>query len=216
MKKLIIFFGYTVFLAYWGITIFFTLPENYLQIKAIRYEKLFSTFLYQRWSFFAPPPQTNDRLYYEFCNEKDTVSFEVLKPLNDQRRREFLRNANASVIDYVLSGSISGITDGLREEYKLYKFKNCNSNSDTACQKAFMDSFEPKTRQMNHTKTLINYGLVAADKKLNLKKFDKMRFTISTVNIPKFSKRNEENIKLEESQLFQSSYYNYNTKKWEK
>jgi hypothetical protein len=216
MKKATIYLGLTAFSIYWFATFFFTFPENYLQIKAMSYEKLFSTFFYQKWSFFAPPPQTNDRLYYEFVNQKDTISIEVLKPLNDKRKKEYIFNADSSVIDYVLSGCINGITDNLREDYNIYKFENCKSESELECHAEFIKKNTLKIQNLTETKTLLNYGLIVANKKINLEKYYKVKFILTSVAIPKFSSRLDKNQTLSESQMYQSSYYNYKLKKWEK
>lgn len=215
--KTFIFLGYFVFILYWITTIFFTIPENYLQIKTLKYEKVFSSILYQRWSFFAPPPQTNDRLYYEFVNHnKDTISIEVLKPLNDRRKKEYIFNSNSSVADYILSSSINTITDNFREGFKNYKSKNCNDILDDECHKEFIIHYSPQIEKMDDIKTLKNYGFLIGEKKINLNKYDKIKIILTSVNIPKFSERNLKVKKHIENKIFETSYYNYKTNKWEK
>lgn len=215
-KKFLFFFGYLIFVLYWGITVFFTVPENYLQIKSLRYEKLFSTLFYQRWSFFAPPPQANERLYFEFVNSsKDTIAIEVLKPLNDRRKKEYLFNTDSSVADYVISSSISGITDFLREGLEEYKFTKCDSISDELCYKNFIENNKYQIQSLDEVKTLQNYGLLIAEKKIDLRKYDKLKFILTSVEITKFADRYEKNVNNVESKIFETLYFNYKTQKWE-
>lgn len=215
--KFLTFFGYLFFLFYWITTIFFTIPENYLQIKTLKYEKVFSSFLYQRWSFFAPPPQTNDRLYYEFVNKlNDTISIEVLKPLNDRRQKEYIFNSNSSVADYILSSSVNTITDNLREGFKIYKTKQCNNLLDNECHKKFIKNNASQIEKLDDIKTLHNYGFLIADKKIDIAKYDKVKIILTSINIPKFSERNLKDMVLVENKIFETSYYNYKINKWEK
>ena len=73
-NRIIAVMSIAAFSAYWGATFFFTMPDNYLKIKALAYDKVFQSIFYQQWSFFAPPPTYNDFLYFEFA---DTLSGEV-------------------------------------------------------------------------------------------------------------------------------------------
>lgn len=66
MKKISLYLAVFVFTFYWFITLTFVSPKNYITIKLYEEEQFFNTFFFQKWSFFAPPPKHNDRLYFEF------------------------------------------------------------------------------------------------------------------------------------------------------
>lgn len=202
---------YLLFLIYWVNTLFFTLPDNYLTIKMSRYEKLFSTFFYQKWSFFAPPPKTNERLYYEFINSnsKDTISIEVLKPLNERRKKEYLLNYDASVVDYILSNSFNGLTDYLREEFNYYKTDNCISLNEKDCHKKFTENIKVKIGKLNEMKTLRNYGLLVSKKNINHNLYDKFRVILTSIDIKKIN-QNKKTLIDNETKIFETNFYNLN------
>jgi hypothetical protein len=209
---------YLIFSIYWITTIFFTFPENYLQIKALRYEKVFSIFLYQRWSFFAPPPQTNDRLYFEYITtKKDTVLLEVLKPLAEKRKKEFLFNSDRSVIDYVLANNIYTLSDYLRENYNAYKFENCSPEiKDEDCNVRFLKYYYPQFHNFSELKSLINYGVLIKSESKTKSEIEKLKIIATTVEIPKFNERfNKTHNNYKENMVFETKYYNLKYSKWE-
>lgn len=209
---------YLIFSIYWLVTIFFTFPENYLQIKALKYEQIFSIFLSQRWSFFAPPPQTNDRLYFEYITiKKDTVLLEVLEPLAKKRKYEFPFNSDRSTIDYVLANNIYSLSDYLRESFNIYKFENCNINkSDDDCYTEFLNYYYPKFHEYSELKSLINYGALIKSQSNAKFEIEKLKIIATTIDIPKFNDRfNKHNTK-KENKVFESKYYNLKYCKWEK
>jgi hypothetical protein len=201
---------------YWSSTIFFTIPENYLQIKGIRYERLFSSLFYQKWSFFAPPPKHNERLYYEFVsNKKDTLTIEVLEKINNERKKTYLKNDELSIIDYVLSNTISNITDIIRDNYNNYKFKSCDEKSEDNCFASFMNSFGDEMHMLGELKTLNNYGNQILEKHNYLGKYDKFKIISTNIPINKFSKRYENSIS-DEIFIFSTRYFNLKNNLWEK
>ncbi len=207
---------YLFFCLYWFSTIFFTFPENFLQIKAIKYEKMFSVFLYQRWSFFAPPPKTNERLYFEYVTiKKDTVLLEVLKPLSKKRKEEFLLNSDRSVIDYVLANNIYTLSDYLRENYNNYKFEKCNKSiPDTLCNTMFLKEFYPKFHEYPELKSLLNYGLLIKNKNKSTIDSEKIKLISTNVEVKKFNDRFKAKKEVENI-VFQTKYYNIKNNKWE-
>ena len=209
---------YLVFCIYWVMTIFFTFPENYLQIKATKYEQIFSLFLSQRWSFFAPPPQTNDRLYFEYITtKKDTVLLEVLEPLAKKRKKEFLFNSDRSTIDYVLANNIYALSDYLRENFNTYKFENCNNNtSEEVCNENFLLYYYPKFHNFTELKSLLNYGILIKSESKVKSEIEKLKIISTTIEIPKFNERFNKSYEKKESMVFETKYYNLKSKKWEK
>ncbi|CAM1341567.1 hypothetical protein [Tenacibaculum amylolyticum] len=209
-KKLIVlsFFG-----LYWGTTVFFTMPENYLQIKANRLQKVFSTMFYQKWSFFAPPPKHNDRFYYEFSNSKDTLLLEVIKPIHKLRKEQYLANNDISIVDYILSNSINNISDIIREKYGNYKFINCENTDEEECFGDFLEKFDEEFYQTNELKTLRNYGL-SIFKGQELGNYDKMKMSYTVIDIPKFAQRYSDSIPENEKLIFETKYFDLKNNLW--
>lgn len=102
-----------IFLIYFAITLLYNSPNNYIKIKFEREIKIFDLFFNQRWGFFAPPPTFNNRLYYTFYdeNQNEIATFEVLKPLAEQKRKARPFNERDEMIDYMINGSIIGISN---------------------------------------------------------------------------------------------------------
>ncbi len=93
MKTTIItFLLFVVFLSYWLLTLFMNLPDNFLKINFLEYEKIFSKIFHQKWALFAPPPKSNDRLYYIFLKDSlssDKSVYEVLGIINQAKRDKY-------------------------------------------------------------------------------------------------------------------------------
>jgi len=177
---------------------------------------MFSVFLYQRWSFFAPPPKTNERLYFEYVTiKKDTVLLEVLKPLSKKRKEEFLLNSDRSVIDYVLANNIYTLSDYLRENYNNYKFEKCNKSiPDTLCNTMFLKEFYPKFHEYPELKSLLNYGLLIKNKNKSTIDSEKIKLISTNVEVKKFNDRFKAKKEVENI-VFQTKYYNIKNNKWE-
>ena len=118
-KKLILFF--TLF--YISATLFFNLPRNYLKIINSKSEAYFHFFLFQRWNFFAPPPNYNERLYYTFKSNADTnlIVYEVFEPLYKLKSQKAPFNNREDLLDYLLSNSLNSMGEEIYEA-KEYKF----------------------------------------------------------------------------------------------
>ncbi|MEX0274164.1 MAG: hypothetical protein AB3N16_07300 [Flavobacteriaceae bacterium] len=203
-----------VFSFYWLATIFFTLPENYLQIKSFGQKEIFHSLFYQQWSFFAPPPQTNDRLYYQFLNEaNDTLLVEVLVPLQTLRQRKFLANNEETIIDNVLSNSITSISDAILDRFNVYQFNSCKDKSPDKCYEDFLKDFEEEMYSSGSLKTLRNYGVIT-NSKMRDRKHNKFKIIYTRVPIPKFADRENENVELEEEFVFETKYFDLNKKAW--
>jgi hypothetical protein len=200
-----------MFSFYWLITIFFNLPDNYLKATFLEYESLFSFMFYQRWSFFAPPPTSDDRLYYIFKNRTDSTAslytFEVIEDLSNIRRSKAPFNEE-TVIDYIISNSLTSMTDIIRDQYKLYQKANCVEN-DSLCFQKFSNSSWANFGELSQIKTLFNYGRILAKKQnINLNEY-KMKFIIGQSFIPKFKDRMNKKER-KEIITFETPYINLN------
>lgn len=181
---------------------FFTMPNNYTQIKAYNYKRVFSTFFYQQWSFFAPPPTFNDKLYYEFVGSEDTLIIEAITPLLKAKKNKFLANDNENIIEYILSNTITAVSDKFREDYKLYKYEYCDNMNDDECASSFSKQKNEKMKNAEML-TLRNYGNIVYSK--IDKQYSKFRILYTTTPIKKFASSDEQ--ETEETLLFSSDYY---------
>ena len=116
MRKIRYYIVIFVFLFYWLSTFIFVSPNNFIKILLHEEEQLFTTFFFQKWGFFAPPPNYNDRLYYTFELKKDSTfshTFEVMEPLQKRKSSNAPFNSSEDILDYILSTTVHSITDGL-------------------------------------------------------------------------------------------------------
>lgn len=196
-----------LFLFYGVTTLIFSTPDNFVNISLIEYAENFNTFLYQRWGFFAPPPQSNDRLYYVFQkkeNNKEIIVFEVIEPLLKQKIKNAPFNSKEDLTDYLISNSLYLITDGIRGVRESFEY-------DAKLKKRKIDEVE-LTKKVNKvieaTKpfmTLLNYSKkVAVNNKLNYEDYN-VYLKITQKKIPKFIDRYKAIDKETEQLIFDSS-----------
>lgn len=196
-----------LFLFYGIATLIFSSPDNFLNISLIEYNQKFNTFFYQRWGFFAPPPQSDDRLYYVFekkINKNDVIVFEVIEPLLKQKINNAPFNGKEDLVDYLISNSIYLITDGIRTVRQTFEY-------DAKLKNKVIDQLE-LTRKVNKVievtepfKTLMNYSKkVALNNKLKYSEYN-VYLKISQKKIPKFIDRYKSRTNEEEQLIFDSS-----------
>lgn len=196
-----------LFLFYGFFTLLFSSPDNYLNISLIDYSEKFNTFFYQRWGFFAPPPQSEDRLYYVFekkTNKSEIIIYEVIEPLLKQKYIKAPFNGNEDLIDYLISNSIYLITDGIKSVRESFEY-------DSKIKNKKIDEFE-LTKKVNKviksTKpfmTLLNYSKkIALNNKIAYNDYN-VYLKITQKKIPKFIDRYKKKVN-EEQLIFDSSY----------
>jgi hypothetical protein len=116
---------------YAGITLLYVMPEdsplrkdNNVFLSAVE------PFFFQRWSFFAPPPQDVDRTYFVYSSSKDPKAgkfLEITRPVTRDKSMKDLHNEDARILDYILSGlrdqtvnlmkKMRPMTEGLKNPY---------------------------------------------------------------------------------------------------
>ncbi|WP_375577647.1 hypothetical protein ABWH96_11350 [Marivirga tractuosa] len=195
-----------VFLCYWFMTVFFNLPDNYIKLQHIATEKFFNTVLFQKWSFFAPPPKHNDRLYYAFHNknEQDTIVLEVAKPIVLSKRSNAPFNAKYEVIDYVLNNSMIQINDFLVDQRQNILFQYPDSSEDKFTTPLMKFTWDNRD-YLKAVQTLANYGeVVALKNNIDLTQYH-YRFYIVNESIPVFSERNNtQDVIRKQAKIFES------------
>lgn len=196
-----------LFLFYFITTLIFSTPDNYINISLIEHTENFNSLFYQKWAFFAPPPQSNDRLYYIFekkTNKSEIIIFEVVEPLLKEKINKAPFNSNEDLTDYLISNSLYLITDCIRmtRESFEYEAKSKNKKIDEVELTKKVIEFIEKTKSYN---TLLNYSKKVALNN-NLKHEDYFVYIkISQKKIPKFIDRYNTNAKIEEQLIFDNS-----------
>ena len=177
---------------YLAITMFYCLPSNPMKIKYNIVSRTWNILFPQNWSFFAPPPQFNLKLYYRFydgkgalINQKDAVS--ILWKLK-RERAPF--NSDEEVMDYLIGSSLATLNTFNNNLIKSIKYQYRDSININ-----FTEKFNDTVQSMLDNNiykgvpvfnTLSNYGLVLSKSAKNAKSFD---FIITTQEIPKYIDR---------------------------
>ncbi|WP_298948618.1 hypothetical protein [uncultured Polaribacter sp.] len=192
IRKIISSISILIFVFYWMTTLIFVSPKNYLNINLLEYSDLFNSFFYQKWGFFAPPPKTNERLYYTFenkFNSKDIQIFEVIEPITKAKSENNPFNTEEDLLDYVLSNSINNIRETVinTSEFIKYQEKKLNKKFTELEKEKIYDS---EIDNSSRFKTLKNYSKnVAIKNNININNYN-IKLTISLIEIVPFSERN--------------------------
>jgi hypothetical protein len=173
-------------LFYGVLTLIFIVPDNYINIQLLEYSNSFNLLFYQRWGFFAPPPKTNERLYYIFENKRDNskiLVYEVLESILKEKYSKAPFNSKEDYLDYLISNSLYS----LEEEIIAIK-ENFNIEDD---KKSYMNKVNITLKNTNPYKTIMNYSkYVASEHKINHEDYN-VSFKITRIPIPKFIDRNK-------------------------
>lgn len=209
-----------LFSFWWSFNLYFNFPNTSLPILYTysSYQKWDNIF-FQRWNFFAPPPDSNTRLYYAFHNinnSNDIFIYEVFEKLNKNKNEKYLFNDYLINLDYTLHNLSSPIGDFLRETYDIYKYQGlCDTiRNDDKCYQLFIKKAKAKIYQLPQIKTLLKHSQIIATKQ-NLSNY-KIQIIMGTQDLPKFHERYSDSINQKENIFFSSDFYNLKTKSWEK
>jgi len=205
-KKIILLFA----IVYAAATLFFNLPRNYLKISNSKAEAYFQFFLFQRWNFFAPPPNYNERLYYTFKSRTDTalVVYEVFEPLYKQKSQKAPFNSREDLLDYLLSNSLNGMAEEINEakEYKRYLIATKQNIQDVDLLELVVNDIQASDNFL----TLFNYGKIIAESRIKGRIMDSVKITTSRIFIPRFTDRFKTDSVRREEIFFQSKFININ------
>ncbi|PSL47550.1 hypothetical protein CLV51_102407 [Chitinophaga niastensis] len=206
---------FVTFIAYFAMTFVFTMPDNFIYLKLYPQSQTFQFWLFQRWGFFAPPPDFDERLYYEFRNKqtKQVKVVEVLENITTQKQKKAPFNWHEEILDYVISGNVSGISDmsselheNLTYQHKLKNKTGLDSTGELSIKKYIQGSAA--------FVTLSNYGsLVAKENEIDTANND-VRLIMTRIMLPRFSERNNINTTpRKEEAVFMSDYLSFNQQK---
>lgn len=218
MSKISRFSIMLVFISYWLITVVFTFPENFINISLDRGNQIFQLFFFQRWAFFAPPPNFDERVYFTYIDRSSGLSktYEIIETINEEKSKKAPFNTKEDILDYIISNSVNGIQEMMYEMQEVHKHEEdieSPSDSKDINRKHFIDSTYltmineviPKT---DYFKTLKNYSIVIAEKKGIRVKDCKVVIAMSRRLIPKFVDRFSVEKRKEEI-FFESQPLNY-------
>jgi hypothetical protein len=113
LKKILYIGAFIFFFTYWSITLLYCSPNNFVRAEFNTSMKLFEAFFYQRWTFFTPPPKTNERVYFLYVDKKNPnimTQCEVLKPIQDKKRENPIINNTFEVLDDIIGGAVAVFT----------------------------------------------------------------------------------------------------------
>ena len=125
MKSVYLGFVWFCELFYVGLTICYLAPENPLKVYIKVPLEYFQDVCYQNWSFFAPPPTSELRVYLlidaDDSNRNDqNVVLDLTSHLSKEKRRAFPFSWRENFNEYVLGGAAQGQLRGLAKiEEKL-------------------------------------------------------------------------------------------------
>ncbi len=204
MKKIYYYISLLVFSSYWLMTFFFNAPDNYIKIQFFQEGDIFNKFFYQKWGFFAPPPQFNEKLYCLVLNKKDTSkvkSFELMQSIIEEKVEKAPFNNKADVLDYILSNSCISINNQIVELKDRVEYLEKTRKLEPKEKDSILNRGLEVT---SYYKVLKNYVLEVAKKK-NVNSQDYLvSFMITNTPIPKFVDRNKDSLKVEEALVYRS------------
>lgn len=214
MKKILPYFIVGIFSIYWLCTIIYVSPNNYIKISLLKQEQAFDVFFFQKWGFFAPPPDYNDRLYYTFHSKKDSTkiyTFEVMETLQEKKSSRAPFNSSEDILDYILSNTLNGVSSGLVSINQNINYEKKITPDSLKNKVNILEREKSYVQSSNNFSTLKKYAeLVAKRNNLNLKDYY-LTIEIIQLNMPKFADRNDlgSSEKSIESLIFKSDKINF-------
>ena len=201
---------YLAFISYFAATFLFTMPDNYISLQFYHQQQVFQQWLFQRWGFFAPPPNYDERLYYEFRDKltHQSKTFEVMEPIVTLKQQKAPFNWHEDIVDYLLSGSMTGIGDDLHDMRQdlIYRNKQAGkSATDTSGEHMLRQTIQHGIS----FQTLRNYAAIVAQKNQLDTARHEVRLILSHVMLPKFADRFSTKPRREEA-YFISDYVTLN------
>lgn len=169
------------------------MPSNYVKIKNKSFYAEFDKFFYQRWDFFAPPPKTNYRLYFQYKSASSSeveYKIEVMKDLLKQKSAKAPFNSYEEMMDYQLYGCVNIITTILSDLTKQQQYISPDSTGIYHANKS-IEKYNEQYSNGPEMLSLIQYAKLCA---YNMGFYDEMvnpqlKIMVCTEDIPGFSKQ---------------------------
>lgn len=180
-----------LFAFYWLLTFLIVLPKNYISIQASESIDIFNKTCPQVWTFFSPPPQSNQRLYYEVYDSIGQLvsKTEVLDKIYEYKRENKPFNYEATFVDYLVNYNLMRINEITLQAKKTAEYRNISKDSIT--------SFVEKLSLVNlklEFKSLYRFGVYSNHLSNQRAKSNyKIRFFITDTKINKLIDRYRKN-----------------------
>lgn len=167
------------------------MPNNYYKIQHKKFYTQFDKVLYQRWNFFAPPPKSNFRLYFEYKSADSSVVYhklEVMKNLLKDKSDNAPFNSYEEMMDYQLYGCVNVITALLADLTKQSQYVVPDSTGTYHARKS-IEKYNSEYTTGPEFQSLKRYAKLCASNLnfLDQIKNPELRITISIKDIPPFS-----------------------------
>lgn len=180
-----------IFFSYWISTLIYCSPNNFIRIQLNKYESMFGSVFYQRWTFFTPPPKVNERVYLLFINkypEQNVISCEIFNAIRKNKRKNPIMNTTYEAIDGILTGSTYALNNSVSDRLTILRKTNPDS-SESFFQKELNSMFINQNNRSTYFKTMINYANeIARINKINVKNYY-LKIRMVTIEIPPFKDR---------------------------
>lgn len=195
---------------YFMITFSATMPTTYLKIDQQDFYSKFDKVLYQRWNFFAPPPKSNYRLYFEYRSKQDSsvqVKLEVLEGLLKAKKEKAPFNSFEEIMDYQLYGCINIITTLISDITKRQRYLYPDSSDQYIIDQS-IETYNVEYSRGPEFKSLTKYAkLCAVNEGFYSNMIDpQLKITITVQDLPSFSETHSSQAKKEELQPKQERF----------
>jgi hypothetical protein len=217
MKYFLSFFILIIFSFYFILTIFINVPEDSVIVgENLKSYQFLQNILYQKWTFFAPPPLSNKRTVYEFISKKEDGSAEIFtielfEKIAKKLQKEYLFNDITANSDWILFNYVETLANQSKTAYKIFKAgKNCENDE---CYSNFFRSYHEVLQSTKQMKFLVNHGTIIA-KKMNMPLNSEFRIKVYDEEIPKYNDRNNLKLKRKRTLTFSTELYNLSSKTW--
>jgi hypothetical protein len=187
-------------------TLLYVLPSNPLRIQFDAQLTAFEQWGYQKWTFFAPPPKSNDRLYIAFSpksGEGETI--EVLEGIYARKRQDNPHNTKAQVVDYVMSGFAGNTADMIREVFRYRKVHSLFDGDPAYLQDLSLKALDPESEYGLSMRVLLRYAaMLAAEQGIEP---DGLRCQIAFATVPlrPFTQRYNSEFPIEEELFYKTT-----------
>jgi hypothetical protein len=188
------------------ITLLYVTPSNPLRIKFDSALRDFETWGFQKWTFFAPPPTGNDRLYFAFSPREGSGStYEVLEDIYRRKQEDHPFNERTEVVDYVVSGTASQITDIMSEVNRYREVHVLLGGDPEYLRDVALRTLDPDEPAGEYARVLLRYAAVIADREGIDREGLKCQIAFVEVPIRPFTERFNEDFPVKEELVYRTA-----------
>lgn len=188
------------------VTLLYVSPSNPIRIRFDNALQEFEAWGFQKWTFFAPPPTGNDRLYFAFSPREGSGStYEVLEDIYRRKQEDHPFNERTEVVDYVVSGTASQITD-IMSEVNRYKEVHVLLGGDPEyLRDVALRTLDPDEPAGEYARVLLRYAAVIADREGIDREGLKCQIAFVNVPIRPFTERYNEDFPIKVEVVYRTA-----------